>query len=107
MPFEPAPKPLTIADQLAALIEAGRAANPDLKHGKKELLDGDRACALGFAMLAHGFSRAQLVADSPYEEFRSALGACGSFISVWIENDEGATLDAICAGLRSGRITAL
>ena len=40
------------AAKLAALIEAGRAANPDIPQGLGNFYHQGRACALGYAALA-------------------------------------------------------
>jgi hypothetical protein len=54
MPFEPAPKDVSLADQLAALIEVGRATHPDAKH-IRDWGDGRHTgCAMTFAAMGAG-----------------------------------------------------
>jgi hypothetical protein len=99
------------AARLAALIEAGRAANPDIKHGQCTLFKEKEACAIGFAMLGSGVSRESL------PDFSTAMAACHLGFKHRKEviftprtlteqvvrmNDSGASLRAICKALREG-----
>lgn len=104
------------AARLAALIEAGRAANPDLKHGRGAwyVPENREACALGFAGLALGVPR-DVMADSArnYRAVGNALGVEPSDM-IWTrttlygvvqrKNDAGATLDEIITSLREGEL---
>lgn len=95
------------AAKLAALIEAGRAANPDLKQGRGELLRPERheACALGFACLALGASRASILNfDFGFVDLEERYGFKGLVDFVYKINDGGASLDEICASLREGEL---
>jgi hypothetical protein len=93
------------AAKLAALIEAGRAANPDLKHGRGAAYSADRseACALGFAAFGAGVSRegaAWTTLDRIMPELTRALA-----YKVIAANDEGVmTLDQIIHSLREGEL---
>lgn len=97
------------AAKLAALIEAGRAANPDLKHGRLNLLnvEQDSACALGFAALALGVTREDLVHRQITRGY-AALNKAFPFTlvdRVWRVNDrQKASLDEIIASLREGEL---
>lgn len=71
MPFEIAPKEVSVADKLAALIEAGRAAHPNLLHARGNLHDGKKACAMGFALLGAGLVPAMMEAP---DELAAAMG---------------------------------
>jgi hypothetical protein len=54
MPFEPAPKDVSLADKLAALIEAGRATHPNAAH-IRDWGDGKHTgCAMTFAAMGAG-----------------------------------------------------
>jgi hypothetical protein len=103
------------AAKLAALIEAGRAANPDLKHGRGQYLEvryGTGACALGFALLATGMKREVLAFRSDDsitdDAFKTHLGMV--FLSnnllgqVADKNDFGLSLDEIILSLREGEL---
>ena len=103
------------AAKLAALIEAGRAANPDLKQGRGLLLRDDAACGIGFAALAIGMPRDYLRAvppheSAPYTGVARAVGVeptpHGSELTAQVArmNDCGASLDEICASLREGEL---
>ena len=92
------------AAKLAALIEAGRAANPDVKHGRGNLFYGGEACALGFAALGKGVSRGTLsgraLASALLPEYPSSLRC-----AVMVRNDfAGASLDDIIRSLREGEL---
>lgn len=55
MPFEVAPQELSTAQKLAALIDAGRAAHPNMRHGRGHWTTGENSgCALTFAGVALG-----------------------------------------------------
>lgn len=102
------------AARLAALIEAGRAANPDLAHGRGTLLTEKSACALGFAGLGAGVSRETLRdPNGNYVALAKALGTKYAALSVCAKtvygetmrrNDRGATLADICRELREGEL---
>ena len=92
------------AAKLAALIEAGRAANSDLKHGagtRAARRGGQRyACAMGFAGLGMGI---------PFDDLQFNERLSNAFPQ-WLrfcvadENDCGASLEAICLSLREGEL---
>src|SRR5688572_26378114 len=69
MPFEIAPKEQTLAHKLAALIEAGRVANPDVRHGAGAFVRDGKACAMGYALLAMGIN----VEGQCYDRLAKAL----------------------------------
>lgn len=95
------------AAKLAALIEAGRAANPDLKQGTGEMLCRNKACALGFAAFAIGLGREQMGGPfTPYARLDKAIGDLSGNLTnrVYRANDNGATLDEIILSLREGEL---
>lgn len=93
------------AAKLAALIEAGRAANPDLKHGHNVLLYNGAACALGFACLGVGAPRERINGYSigPIQTFLADF-AGPLTDAVIAKNDGGASLDGIILSLREGEL---
>lgn len=118
MPFDCPPKDVSPAQRLAALIEAGVAANPDLKPegGRVVCLERHTACALGYAMLAAGASREELnfPTDGVYRAGKRVLGMPISFFSsatltgaIATAFDDGASLPEICESLRSGELSKI
>lgn len=114
MPFDIAERDITPAARLAALIEAGIAANPDLKQGVDSLLVDDAACAIGFAALGAGATREQLRSPVRWSNAEVAIGFLPCFAWApadalgWLViymNDEGRSLHAICESLRSGELS--
>jgi hypothetical protein len=117
------------AAKLAALIEAGRAANPDLRHGRgaiyERAMPGEpaEACALGFACLGAGVDREALfqadLRGDAYSLAEEVSGAPQDLLrEVWRANDirksyapDGTaiyrSLDEVCAALREGEIAAV
>lgn len=100
------------AARLAVLIEAGRAANPGIAHGKNEFYDDGKACALGFAALATGVQREQL-ARASIGRWRIVELAIGIQVEPMTQtlaarvmgmNDSGASLESICQSLREGEL---
>lgn len=93
------------AARLAALIEAGRAANPDLKQGRGTLFNPDKgeACAIGFAKLACGVPRdtKAMQRDSMHALFSVPFTICHEVV---IANDRGQTIAEICTSLREGEL---
>jgi hypothetical protein len=92
------------AAKLAALIEAGRAANPDLKHGRgfAYSVRDKEACALGFAAFGAGVSRegvAWISLDRIMPGLTVALAR-----KVIAANDGGMTLDEVIHSLREGEL---
>lgn len=102
MPFEPAPKQLTLAEKLAAIMEAGRACHPDREHGRAALFRGNQACAMGFALLGAG--------AGSYEELASHLGATLQELEplvagvIRMNDDECAPLAEIIAATRANTL---
>lgn len=101
---------LPASARLAVLIEAGRAANPDLKHGRAHLLNDDgEACALGFACLAAGATR-ETIRLRPYciEDILGMpmLPRRGNLLwRIAMFNDrEGSTIDGVVHALREGEL---
>jgi hypothetical protein len=92
------------AAKLAALIEAGVAANPDLSQGKVFPLMGDRACALGFACLASGMPRGLVEKIGTDEAYMSLGLSMFAAERIWKANDRGDSLAEICASLREGEL---
>src|SRR5688572_28946699 len=92
------------AAKLAALIEAGRAANPDLKqnHDTGIALEEGGTCALGFACLASGISREVLGGGFflTTEAVRHLELADALAEGVYRANDQGASLAENCLSLR-------
>jgi hypothetical protein len=107
------------AAKLAVLIEAGRAANPDLKHGQGTLLERGAACAMGFAALGAGLSRAAIDCTDPtLDKVHAAYALIGKALDLheeghepqvlktWVwgrvirPNDNGLSLEDICRSLR-------
>ena len=99
---------LPLAARLACLIEAGRAANPDLKQGYGDMLTGNEACAMGLACLGGGANRED-VANKNFPALQKATGlqqvAGGVLVNKIIcMNDRGASLDEIILSLREGEL---
>jgi hypothetical protein len=98
------------AAKLAALIEAGRAANPDLKHGMGAYLQDGAACAIGFATLACGVSRSDISRTIRDGRLMEAFPGISNprqwqiFNRVEFMNDGGATLEQITRELREGEL---
>jgi hypothetical protein len=104
------------AAKLAALIEAGRAANPDLAHGRGHFYSSSEgsACALGFAALGAGVARIKIDFDGAGESADTVEGALGLPIRLFSSdaltgrvarmNDEGETIDEILFSLREGEL---
>lgn len=112
------------AARLACLIEAGRAANPDLKHGQGSPYESvtGAACALGFAALAAGLTRPEI--DCSYrlgsKQVHAAYARIGSVLGIHAEgelpqvlarwvwdrvirpNDNDYSIEEICHSLREG-----
>lgn len=105
------------AAKLAALIEAGRAAHPELKHGRGSYLRGGEACALGFAALACGVQQQSLIDSYPFTDdlvktpFIKHIGMTyrtGNLLGLVADhNDCGETLEEICQSLREGELAKL
>jgi hypothetical protein len=102
------------AARLASLIETGKAAHPDIAHGQGRLIHGGRACALGFACLAAGWTREKLEADANAGatgyDFLVAVTGLPYFHGVrdvWVANDRGASLEEICRALREGELATV
>lgn len=99
------------AARLACLIEAGVAANPDLKQGRHDFLVEDGACVLGFACLGAGLSRRQVERLEGFNEAADALNVPfkmwdpGSLLKrVATMNDEGWAIAGIVNDLRVGEL---
>jgi hypothetical protein len=102
------------AAKLAALIEAGRAANPDIEQGKGSLRPTPvSACALGFAALALGMPRNCCMDEAA--EKADPLFVSAGFIGgyrrgngliegVFLLNDRGASVAEIVRSLREGEL---
>jgi hypothetical protein len=100
------------AAKLAALIEAGVAANPDIAHSDRITapLYGNQACALGYACLGAGADRDEL-RERSYIVVETLLGLPVTFAKsadlswrVMTLNDGGASIPEICASLREGEL---
>lgn len=96
------------AAKLAVLIEAGAAANPDLRLDGRGFFSEEekRACALSFAALANGAQR------SDYSAVVVGIAALGLRIDLSIAVQcaamlEGATVAGICQSLREGALAKL
>lgn len=100
------------AARLAVLIEAGRAANPDLEHGVRALIHEGRACALGFALLGAGCARNEMNPRKMPQYLGLYMpGSCPhgdpDMPLTWrvaLMNDAGASLQDICQELREGEL---
>lgn len=92
------------AAKLAALIEAGRAANPHIRHGRGHLLHNGAACAIGFAGLALGVEKGieEAVARSIGMEWHEYVFRLG--VHVVRVNDCGNSIESICRSLREGEL---
>lgn len=94
------------AARLAALIEAGRAAHPEMWQCRfrRISLDGRAACALGFAQLGDGFpaNDEAIHGTRGFQWLGMWPGALRTAIAN--ANNNGATLDEICASLREGEL---
>lgn len=97
--------------KLAALIEAGRAANPDIGHGTNNYFDGKNACAIGFATLACGVDRKDITRRMRHPDVMAAVGFKENQVSLFnrveFENDAGMSLDDICKSLREGELATV
>jgi hypothetical protein len=100
------------AARLAALIDAGRAAHPEIRHGNDGGLtpDCDSGCALAFACLGMGLSKQTLFSSA----FRT--GAAVNFLRidddladgvVYMNDAARASLDDICKSLREGELAKI
>lgn len=94
------------AAKLAVLIEAGRAANPDLKQGSGTLYNAFRqeACALGFACLATGTARGDLGGwwtSNAQRHLDMPWSICNGVMAL---NDFAGSLDEIILSLREGEL---
>jgi hypothetical protein len=99
------------AAKLAALIEAGRAANPDLKQNKGELLRRGRACAMGFAALAAGAAREELDwdlvgpdSDVTAKRLLGDLYELGRHSVIPMNDDDNKSIEEIIQSLREGEL---
>lgn len=98
------------AARVAMLIEAGRAANPTVAHGRKQIWDPETrsACALGFACLGAGIDITvggyRYTADAVHElhlPFHLSN-------EIWSMNDRlNVTLEDLCHSLREGRLAKI
>lgn len=108
MPFEIAPTKLSPAEQLAALIEAGRAAHPEMRHNHRGWGDGETSgCAMTFAGLALGIP----ADDIGSRAIAEAMGVedvdsfCTLAARVMYANDRmGLSLEEITNRLRTGAL---
>jgi hypothetical protein len=98
------------AAKLAALIEAGRAANPQMHQCQGAWFDDKGgACAMGFAAMGAGVGR-NVVGN--YALMNRFFGIVGVRSDRWMGfsspitrmNDNGASLAEICASLREGEL---
>ncbi len=107
MPFEPAPKDVSLADKLAALIEIGRATNPDAKHIRNWGDGKTSGCAMTFAAMGAGFSAlrggelADKLADILNANYGEVHALMGKVISM--NDDARAPLEDIVKALREGK----
>lgn len=111
MPFEIAPQKQSAAQQLAALIEAGRACNPDMRHINGAWGDGkERGCAMTFALKAAGIEAVgghsiPLLAEYMGVEHSELEKLTSSVISA--NDNSRLSLDEIVTGLRDGTVQKL
>jgi hypothetical protein len=97
------------AARLAALIEAGAAANPDLRHGRHDFYNHKKksACALGFAAFAAGAERSAMgIASFPTVERALGMGWAVDNLLGQVSgmNDCGFSIFEICRSLREGEL---
>ncbi len=102
------------AARLAALIEAGRAANPGLRKNSRDdgidFLCGRCACAIGFALLGAGVSRkAVRRMGTMITDAAEALGLPPSFCSrvAYFSDTRATSLDEVVHSLREGELAKL
>lgn len=102
------PNDLPPAARLAALIEAGRAANPDIKHGIGHYFHPTehQACAIGFAAMAKTGSRNPYAVSNGAMKIEDEFGNTMRFHIVKM-NDGGATIEEICRSLREGELATV
>lgn len=101
MPFEISPKKQSAAEQLAALIEAGRAANPTMRHCPGWGDGVHSGCAMTFAMKAAGLRVRDL--DGLARTLGISDGEMTNLAAAVIRaNDEArASLEDVAAALRT------
>ena len=105
------------AAKLAALIEAGVAANPGIQQGRSAIWKNGKACAIGFALLGSGMTGKDLsaacnsarVMQSISERLGLQTSPCTASLywSVALMNDDGAPIEKICTALRDGQLAAI
>lgn len=100
---------LPLAQQLAALMEAGRACNPNVEHVRRSWGDGKRAgCAMTFAALGAGVT--EINGNGMGYRIAKAIGADPGEVVALMErvihmNDsQRATMDEIIAAVRDGTL---
>lgn len=108
MPFEIAPKEVSVADKLAALIEAGRASHPDLQHLRNTWKGEKGVCAMSFAYLAasidpvlggEGRNALATVMNCNVDELDDLMRGV-----IEMNDWNHADLPSICEALRAGRV---
>lgn len=73
MPFEISPKEVSVAEKLAALMEAGQVANPHVRHVRNTWGNGEtRGCAMTFVALGAGIKG---IRENVGDEIAQAIGA--------------------------------
>jgi hypothetical protein len=97
------------AAKLAALIEAGRAANRDLYRSTEcgPFLDGCEACAMGFAALGAGVTREELRSLKRNTiDLAERLGFSVSLCSrtAYFNDYSAESLDQVIHSLREGEL---
>lgn len=108
MPFEIAPKEVSVADKLAALIEAGRAAHPEKEHVRKAWATQEGVCAMSFAYLAAGIDPS-MGGEGKYALAR-AIGCeadeLGPLMRAVVSRNDSttSTIPEIVTALRSGEL---
>lgn len=106
---------LPLAQKLAALMEAGRAAHPNVRHVRGAWGDGkDKGCAMTYALLGAGLNPEGILNGSlgtgvlVRDELAKVLGVDPLEVTAIMErvipmnDDTGASLDEIIEAVRTG-----
>lgn len=100
---------LPLAQKLAALMEAGRAAHPNVSHVRGVWGDGQtQGCAMTFAALGAGLS--DLRARGLVERLAETMGATAAELEmlarqvVYMNDHRAASMDEIIAAVREERL---
>jgi hypothetical protein len=101
---------LPLAQQLAALLEAGRACNPDKAHIREELATKDGMCAMGFIAAALGLDVSHNSTSGAADDIAQKLGVGYEAVYplvrriVQMNDSRGASLAEIAEAIRTNTL---